>query len=134
MKHKIDMRYVDMAIYIDDNIHKEDHDVARVYGYLNELAYMLAIKRRLFHHEHEYDEFSHWFAALVYSRMTTPRQYLDESDPKYLTPIKSCLNYLKQTLYAKYCEFLPSIYNYTTINTLNQLYNVKKNKQRATYI
>lgn len=70
------------------------------------IAYMLACKRRFFNKESLYDDFSHFMATNVFIRMSTPRQFLPEDDPKYLSPIKSCLNYMKQIIYVRKCEFL----------------------------
>lgn len=114
MRKKPPIRYVDMAIYVDANIHNKDHDVEKVFNYLVMLAYMLSIKRHFFHKEVDYDNYAQYLATIVYTRMTTPRQYLDESDPKYLTPIKSCLNYMKQILYARKCAYCNEEFNSTT--------------------
>lgn len=114
MRKKPPIRYVDMAIYIDKNIHNEDHDVETIFEYLVMLAYMLSIKRRFFNKESDYDQFANYMAIIVYTRMTTYRQYLPEDDPKYLTPIKSCLNYMKQILYARKCAYCNEEFNYTT--------------------
>lgn len=114
MRKKPPIRYVDMAIYVDANIHNKDHDVEKVFNYLVMLAYMLSIKRHFFHKEVDYDNYAQYLATIVYTRMTTPRQYLDESDPKYLTPVKSCLNYMKQILYARKCAYCNEEFNSTT--------------------
>lgn len=115
MRKKPKVRYVDMAIYVDAHIFDTDPiTVATVHEYLVMLAYMLSIKRRFFDKEIYYDQYANYLAEIVYTRMTTPRQYLDESDPKYLSPIKSCLNYMKQILYARKCAFIAEEFNYTT--------------------
>lgn len=115
MRKKPKIKYTDMAIYVDNNILNPDADVSLIYNYLQMLAYMLAVKRRFFNKEEYYDKFSHYLAIAVYTRMTTPRQYLDVSDSKYLSPIKSCLNYMKQILYARKCAFCFEEFNNTTM-------------------
>ena len=51
MRKKPEIRYVDMAIYVDEHIHEPNHDVKKIYDYLTMLAYMLAVKRRFFNYE-----------------------------------------------------------------------------------
>lgn len=116
MRKKPKIRYVDMAIYVDNHIKEPDHDVKRVFDYLVMLAYMLSVKRRFFNKESYYDHFANYMAIIVYTRMTTKRQYLPETDPQYLTPVKSCLNYMKQILYARKCSFIAEEFNFTTRN------------------
>ena len=114
MRKKPKIRYVDMAIYVDSHIKEDDHDVKLVFDYLVMLAYMLAVKRKFFNKESYYDHFANYMAIIVYTRMTTKRQYLPENDPKYLSPVKSCLNYMKQILYARKCSFIAEEFNFTT--------------------
>lgn len=115
MRVKPKIRYVDMAIYVDKHVHEPNHDVKRIYNYLRMLAYMLAIKRRFFQHEWYYDRFSDYLAIIVYLRIVNADKnpqiskrtgkVLNPGDRGYLTPVTSCLNYMKQILYAKKCEF-----------------------------
>lgn len=51
MRRKPDVRYVDMAMYVDSHVHEPNHDVKKIYDYLTMLAYMLAVKRRFFNYE-----------------------------------------------------------------------------------
>lgn len=109
MKKNPKIRYVDMCIWVDTHIrdeNKSDADIEKLYEYLRMIAYMLACKRRFFNKESDYDLFSHYIATELYNRMTTPRQYLSENDSDYIAPIKSCLNYMKQILYARKCDFI----------------------------
>ncbi len=46
--------------------------------------------------------------------MTTDRQFLPETDPKFLSPVKSCLNYMKAVLYPKKCEFAAQEFGFST--------------------
>lgn len=105
MKKK-EIRFVDMAIYIDENIKKENHDVKKIYDYLYKLSLMLLSKRSLLNAGSEYITFALEMATRVYMRMTDSRTKLDPSDPNYLPPIKSSLNYLKATIYPKMINFV----------------------------
>ena len=51
MRKKPNIKYTEMAIYVDKHIHEPDHDVEKIYEYLVMLAYMLSVKRRFFEHE-----------------------------------------------------------------------------------
>lgn len=114
MRKKPKIKYTDMCIYIDNNINKPDADVAKIYDYLVMLSYMLAVKRRFFNREDYYDKFANYFAAIIYSRMTDKRQFLPEDDPCYIAPVKSCLNYMKNIIYARKCAFCYEEFNFTT--------------------
>ena len=105
MRKKPKVRYVDMAIYIDNNVNKPDADVNKIWDYLVMLSYMLAVKRRFFTREDYYDRFAYYFATIVYNRLTDKRQFEDPNSSNYITPIKSCLNYMKQTIYGRKCVF-----------------------------
>lgn len=112
------VRYVDMCKYVDDNILNPNADVALIYDYLVRIARMLAVKRRFFKESEYYDQFSHFLATIVYTRMSTHRQFLDPSTEHqrngWLSPIKSCLNYMKQIIYARKCAFCDQEFNFTT--------------------
>ena len=106
MKKQPPMRYVDMAIYVDNHVHDKNADTDKIFEYLRILSEMLAVKRRFFSKPADYYKFSKYLASLVYVRMTDKRQWLPKDDPNYITPIKSCLNYIKQVLYVKKCAFI----------------------------
>lgn len=99
MKKKPKIRYVDMCIYIDEHIYEKDHDVEKIFDYLQMLFYALATKKRFFHKERDYDEYSLYAASNLYMRLTNKNQFLPDDDPKKIPKIKSVLNYIKKTLY-----------------------------------
>lgn len=101
-------------MYIDANVNKPDADVDKIYEYLVMVSYMLSVKRRFFNREDYYDKFAHYFATSVYMRMTDKRQFLDKNDENYIRPIKSCLNYMKNIIYARKCAFCFEEFNFTT--------------------
>lgn len=82
------VRWVDMAIWIDENFYKENCDYDTAYAYMYLLASMLAAKRRYFDNARDYDEFASYLAYDTFKRMS------DESK----SPIKSVLNYMKSIL------------------------------------
>lgn len=100
------LKYTDRAIYVDNNIGKEDADVGKIFDYIVDICYMLAKKGRLFKDKDERESFALYMASIVYMRMTNPKTLLPETDPKYLPPVKSCLNYIKKTINAKRVDFL----------------------------
>ena len=100
------LKYTDRAIYVDNNIGKEDADVGKIFDYIVDICYMLAKKGRLFKDKDERESFALYMASIVYMRMTNPKTLLPETDPKHLPPIKSCLNYIKKTINAKRVDFL----------------------------
>lgn len=114
MRRKPEIRYTDMAIYVDNHIREKDRDVEKIIDYLTMLAYMLSVKRRFFNSEDDYDNFSRYIAACVYMRMTSPKIDLPEDDPKKIDPIKSCLNYMKKILYGRKCIYSEFEFESTT--------------------
>lgn len=151
MKKKPPIRYVDMCIYIDNNIYKEDADTEKIYDYLVMLAYMLASKRKFFNKESDYDKFAHFLAKNVYARFKDKRidwhtkidkqgnvikneDGTDKLFPPELTPIKSCLNYMKQILYARKCNYISEEFeNSTNANDIANNYAFKKYMEASVY-
>lgn len=109
------LKYTTMAIYIDENIYKPDHDQETIYKYLYFLAIMLAHKENLFNIEDEYEEFAIYYASQLYLRLTNKKQfeYNDAGEPK-LKRIKSILNYMKSTIGQRAAEFDKYEYDYTS--------------------
>lgn len=114
MRKKPKLKYTEMCMYIDANVNKPGADVDKIYEYLVMVSYMLSVKRRFFNREDYYDKFAHYFATSVYMRMTDKRQFLDKNDENYRRPIKSCLNYMKNIIYARKCAFCFEEFNFTT--------------------
>jgi len=104
-----DVRFVDMAIWIDNNIYKEDCDMDKAFTYMYLLAYMLASKAKYFNTITDYDGFAYFLAYSTYSR------YKDQSKK----PVKSVLNYMKSIMYFRkltydretFCEVINPEYN-----------------------
>lgn len=104
-----DVRFVDMAIWIDEHIYDEDCDMDKAFTYMYLLAYMLASKAKYFKNINDYDGFAYFLAYSTYSR------YKDTSK----RPIKSVLNYMKSIMYFRkltydretFCEVINPEYN-----------------------
>ena len=111
-----------MAIYIDENIYKPDHDQETIYKYLYFLAIMLAHKENLFNIEDEYEEFAIYYASQLYLRLTNKKQfeYNDAGEPK-LKRVKSILNYMKSTISQRAAEFDKYEYDYTSNKITNDV-------------
>lgn len=90
-----DVRYVDMAIWIDNNFYNEDCDYDKAYTYMWLLAYMLACKAKYFNSKSEYEEFASLLAYSTYQRMIN----------KDKVKIKSVLNYMKSIMYFRKAMF-----------------------------
>jgi hypothetical protein len=104
---KPDVRYVDMCIYIDDNVYTGDFDQALVYQYLYHIIMMIALKRDYFSTRSELDDFSVYAASHYYMRLTDKRQF-GESPTLY--KVKSVLNYVRKSLFfvwERYCKKHP---------------------------
>ena len=83
-----DMKYVDLAIWIDNNFYKEDCDKNKAFEYMYILAYMLSCKKKWFNNIDDYDGFAYLLAYSTFQRM---------SNSKY-TEIRSVLNYMKSIM------------------------------------
>lgn len=106
------VRYTDMAIYIDSHIYTDDCDDELVYKYLYFLISMLAHKHKLFNRAEYYDDFSLTTATYVFMRLKNEKQYqLDDKGNPKLAKIKSCLNYIKTILYPRKVAFEQEYYS-----------------------
>lgn len=100
------LKYTTMAIYIDENVYKPNHDEETIYKYLYFLAVMLSHKENLFNIEDEYEEFSIYYASQLYQRLTNKKQFeYDSSGEPKLKHVKSILNYMKSTIRQRATEF-----------------------------
>ena len=115
MIKKPTQRFVDLCIDVDAHImEKDERVVSRVYTELTQIAFMLILKKKYFTKQYYSEQFAYYLANITYIRMTTPRQFLPEDDPKFLSPVKSCLNYMKAVLYPKKCEFAAQEFGFNT--------------------
>lgn len=112
MKAKpIKMKYTDLCIYIDKTVYNRDEnnnptslrnlnsrEETTIYNYLCNLIVALAHTKKLFPRWEQYEEFSYSYAADVYMRLTSKNQNFNPEATR-LKPIKSILNYIKNTIY-----------------------------------
>lgn len=91
-----DKRWVDLAIWCDENAYKPDCDNDTLYQYLYLLFWMLSHKWKYFKKEVDYDQYCLLGAQTVYFRLKNPKQF-DGSGK--LQPVKSVLNYIKNVAY-----------------------------------
>lgn len=99
-------RYVDMAMWIDETFYTDQRDDEKTFIYLYHLSHMLASKAKYFHYEHQIDDFAVYAATETLLRMDSPKIHqLQEDGSPVLLPVKSCLNYLKASLYGLKVEF-----------------------------
>lgn len=100
------MKYTDMAIYIDANMHllKNSNEYPqvenKVYEYLYHIIYALACKGNYFKNFSDYDTFASYAAAEVF--MSIRNKLINEGKEvrgKVVIPIKSSLNFIKSTIF-----------------------------------
>ena len=109
------LKYTTMAMYIDENIYKPQHDQEKIYKYLYFLAIMLAHKGNLFNIDEEYEQFAIYYASQLYLRLTNKKQFEeDESGNPKLKKIKSILNYMKSTISQRAAEFDKYEYDFSS--------------------
>lgn len=98
MKPK-ELKYTDLAIWIDNNVYSGTFDVETCYKYLYLLCAMLTAHLGFFRCEKDLDEFSLFVASGLYNRLTNKKQFETKPDgtPK-MEKITSILNYMKNVL------------------------------------
>ena len=124
-----DMKYVDLAIYIDEHMTelttpgKNPEVENTIYNYLWLLVKALAIKKCMFDNFEEYDPFAFHAANRLYFALR--KNQLNQGKVikgKLIRPIKSCLNYMKALLYPMKVEYQ----NETFREVMSEQYTSKK--------
>ncbi len=110
-RKKFKIKPVEMCIYIDNHAYEPDFDVELIFEYLQDLYYSLSIKKRFFNNDEDYENYSIYSATQAYLRLTNPKQFLDDDDPRKLPRIKSILNWIKRTLYAFKVNYQKQTFN-----------------------
>ena len=98
-----DLKYTDMAIWIDENAYKEDCDEPKMYEYLYHITKMLAYEGRFFKTFAEYEEFALYAATTIFMRYKDEKQHIETSRMK---PIVSVLNYAKRVVLPLKFDFV----------------------------
>ncbi len=101
------VRYVDMCIYIDNNVYTDEYDEDLVFQYLYHLTYMLATKGKFFCNAEDYDNFSIFTATRIFMRLTARPD---------LPRIDGILNYLKSVVNHCRVDYQNSEFSQTIIN------------------
>lgn len=99
------MRIVDLCIYVDKYAYSDQHDREQIFNAIYNIVFSISVKNKLFKNWDDYREFALWYGGNLYSRLTNPRQNLPPDDPKYLSPIKSILNYIKKTIQLRKVDY-----------------------------
>lgn len=117
------LKYTDMAIYIDNHIYTDDCDEQKVYEYLYHLTSMLAFKAKYFDTYKKYEEFGMFAARYYFMRLKNPKQYIwdDKKNATKLWKINSILNYIKKSIYGVKVTFEQE--NYAQYSTENYVDN-----------
>lgn len=102
-----DMRYVDMAQYIDENAYKKDRDESLIYEYIFHLSRMISLKRKLFTKWAELDDFSLYLTGYVMHRYNNKKQHRAHNQ---MPRIKSVLNYIKRVAYPVKVRYQNELY------------------------
>lgn len=94
-KKPSDLKYTDMAIWIDKNAYEKDCDDAILFEYLYHIMKMLAVQGKFFNTSQDYEDYAVYSATHIFMRYKDKRQFDDEK-PHTLAKIKSALNYTKK--------------------------------------
>lgn len=131
---KPNMKYTEMAIYIDNTIYKEnitEQELYTCYQYIYHLFFMFAHKGKYFPNNDYYDDFALYATQDVYLRLTNKKQF---GEHPTLDKVTSVLNYIKSCIYGLKVEYQQKYYNQIInnddkINTDILENNIKENIQ-----
>ena len=111
-KKPANLKYTDLCIYIDENVHKiknpgENPDIENtIYNYLWLLVKALAIKKCMFTNFQDYDLYAYYAANRLFFALR--KNLINQGKTvkgKLIRPIKSSLNYTKALLYPMKIEY-----------------------------
>ena len=98
-------RIVDLCIYVDENVYKENHDREKIFDALYRIVHSLAVKGKLFKNWSDYDGFALDYSFKLYYRLINKKQFLPDDDPNKLKKVKSILNYVKKTIHPAKVDY-----------------------------
>lgn len=106
------LKYTDMAIWIDNNAYSESCDENKLYEYIYHIVKMLAYKAKYFKDSDTYEDFSCYAATRTYFRLKNKKQSEVKLDgtPR-MNKVKSILNFLKSTVYPMKVDYEQSTYS-----------------------
>lgn len=103
---KPDMKYTEMAMWIDSHVYTDDCDPNTLFEYIYHLVNMLAHQAGYFRNHQYYDDFALTGATRVFLRLTNPKQNeVNEDGTPKMEKIKSVLNYIKSIIYPMKVTF-----------------------------
>lgn len=112
------IKFTEMAMYVDDHIkdiivpNKNKSVEDTIFKYLYALYYMLACKHRYFHKYSDYDNFSFYAATRLYVKLRDNyNRQGQQRRGKKIEPIKSCLNFIKKTIYWCKVDYQKEFFN-----------------------
>lgn len=100
-----DLKYTDMAIWIDENAYSDSCDDTKLFEYLYHIMKMLSVQGKFFNHSADQDDYALYAATHIFMRYKDKRQF--EERPHKVCKIKSALNYAKKLaspLRARYIQ------------------------------
>jgi len=101
-----DKTFTEMAIWIDENVYKDDCPDDMLYEYLYHLAFMLSGLAGYFSCANDYDSFCLYTASRLFMRLRNKQQFeLNENGQPKMKIIKSILNYMKKIIYPYKVDF-----------------------------
>lgn len=98
-------RTVDLCIYVDNNAYSPDVDKEQLFDALYNIAYSVSFKHKMLPKFEDYEPFALFAASKLYMRLTNPKQFLPDDDPKKLKKVKSILNLLKAMMYPMVVDY-----------------------------
>lgn len=107
-----DLKYTDMAIWIDNNAYTEDCDQVKMFEYIYHIVKMLATKGCYFDSYTKYEDYSIFAATRIFMRYKNPKQFeVDDSGKPRMKKIVSVLNYAKGISYTTKVDFERTTYS-----------------------
>lgn len=112
------LKYTDMCIFIDKNFadtinpNEKPELEAKIFEYLYHIIYALALKSGYFKNFADYDPYALYAATEIYTAMH--KKLVNngkEIRGKIVVPVKSCLNYIKATIYPLKVNYQKDSFN-----------------------
>lgn len=113
---KPNMKYTDMAIYVDKHMSDDplDEQVAtNMFIYIYHIVFMLAHVNKLFYRQEYYEDFAVWLASDLFMSFTKKRE----------NKIKSSLNYIKSVIRFRKYKFEQEFYTQTITNADTDMFD-----------
>ena len=136
--------YTNYCIYIDENIKNivntgENPIIEKnIFTYIAKTCYVLACKERYFDNFSDYEDFSYYAAAELYNVFKSKyKNQGTEKRGKVIKPIKSSLNFIRDTLYPLKVDYAKRFFadtssaNWSEKNAASKKKEIQDKKQAA---